>query len=98
MEASTERVLDHLRGPLPGRGDLLTEDAGNTVSEIDPARAASMRQTSQVLGLSSGGCCVVCPGGLLVVAGVGLQAAVEDADEAVGELAERSLVADVPSA
>jgi hypothetical protein len=57
-----------------------------------------VRQTSQVLGLSSGGCCVVCPGGLLVAAGVGLQAAVEDADEAVGELAERSLVPDVPSA
>jgi hypothetical protein len=37
VEASTERILDHLRGPLPGRGDLLTEDAGNTVSEIDPA-------------------------------------------------------------
>jgi hypothetical protein len=38
VEASTERVLDHLRGPFPSRADLLTEDAGNTVSEIDPAR------------------------------------------------------------
>ena len=36
LEASTERVLDHLRRPIPGRGDLLTDDAGNTVSEIDP--------------------------------------------------------------
>src|SRR4051812_9535084 len=36
LEARVERVLDHLRGPLPGRGDLLTEDAGNTVGEIDP--------------------------------------------------------------
>jgi len=30
---------------------------------------------------------VVCPGGVFVVDGVGFQAAVEDADEAVGELA-----------
>jgi hypothetical protein len=36
LEASAERVLDHLRRPIPGRGDLLTDDAGNTVSEIDP--------------------------------------------------------------
>jgi hypothetical protein len=34
--AGVERVLDHLRRPVPGRGDLLTDDAGNTVSEIDP--------------------------------------------------------------
>jgi hypothetical protein len=40
VEASPERVLDHLRGPVPPRGDLLTEDAGNTVSEIDPRRSA----------------------------------------------------------
>jgi Transposase, Mutator family len=36
LEAGVERVLDHLRRPVPGRGDLLTDDAGNTVSEIDP--------------------------------------------------------------
>jgi len=36
VEAGTERVLDHLRGPVPGRGDLLTDDAGNTVSETVP--------------------------------------------------------------
>jgi hypothetical protein len=38
------------------------------------------------------------PGGVFVVAGVGLEAAVEDADEAVGELTQRCLVADVPIA
>jgi hypothetical protein len=27
---------DHLRRPVPGRRDLLTEDAGNTASETDP--------------------------------------------------------------
>ena len=37
LEAGAERVLDHLRRPIPGRGDLLTDDAGNTVSEIDPS-------------------------------------------------------------
>ncbi len=35
---------------------------------------------------SSGSCCEVGPGGVFVVAGVGLQAAVQDADEAVGQL------------
>jgi hypothetical protein len=34
----------------------------------------------------------VCPGGCLVVAGTGLEAAVEDADEAVGEAAEGVVV------
>ena len=45
--------------------------------------------------MSSGGVEVVCPGGGFVVAGAGLQAAVQDADEAVGELAQRGLVADI---
>jgi len=48
--------------------------------------------------MSSSGCRVVTPGGVFVVAGLGLEAAVEDADEAVGELAECGLVADVPVA
>ena len=37
---------------------------------------------------------VVCPGGGLAVRGVGLEAAVEDADESVAELAQCGLVAD----
>jgi hypothetical protein len=56
------------------------------------------RQTSQVLTLSSRAVENVCPGGLFVVGGVGLEAAVQDADEAVGELAEGGLVADVAGA
>jgi putative transposase len=32
-----KRLLDHLRRPVPGRRDLLTNNAGNTVSEIVPA-------------------------------------------------------------
>ena len=45
------------------------------------------QQTSQVFRLSSCGRVVVGPGGGLVVAGAGLQTAVQDADESVGELA-----------
>jgi hypothetical protein len=41
VEASTERILDHLREPFPGRGDLLTEHAGNTISEIDPSTSVA---------------------------------------------------------
>ena len=48
--------------------------------------------------MSSGRCCVVCPGCVFVVAGSRFEAAVEDADEAVGELAEGGLVADVAAA
>jgi hypothetical protein len=44
--------------------------------------------------MSSGGGVVVAPGGVFVVAGVGLQAAVEDADESVGDLPEGGVVAD----
>jgi len=41
---------------------------------------------------------MVCPGDGLVVARVGLEAAVEDADEAIAELAERGVVADAAGA
>ena len=36
VEASTQRVRDHLRRPLAGSRDLLMKTAGNTVSEIVP--------------------------------------------------------------
>ena len=57
--------------------------------------ARTQRQTSQVLRVSSGVGHDVCPGGVFVVGGVGLQAAVQDADEAVGELAQCGFVADL---
>ena len=38
------------------------------------------------------GRCVLRPGGRLVVAGAGLEAAVQDADEPVGELAQGGIV------
>ena len=52
--------------------------------------------------LSSGGglqgVLVVRPGGGLVVEGAGLEAAVQDADEPVGELAQGGVVAGAPAA
>ena len=36
VETSAQRIRHHLRRPLPGRRNLLTQTAGNTVSEIDP--------------------------------------------------------------
>ena len=36
VEASAERVRDHLRRPFPGPRRLLMETTGNTVNEIDP--------------------------------------------------------------
>jgi putative transposase len=53
---------------------------------------------SQVLGLSSSGVEDVCPGSVFVVWGLGLEAAVQDADEPVGELAQGGLVSDVSAA
>ena len=44
--------------------------------------------------VSSSGAQVVLPGGVLVVEGAVSEAAVEDADPAVGELAQGSLVTD----
>jgi hypothetical protein len=44
---------------------------------------------------SSDACHVVAPGGVFVVGRVGVQAAVEDADESIGELAEGGSVADL---
>src|SRR4051794_20636045 len=51
----------------------------------DPTNATDIPGFS----MSSGGAVAMRPGGGFVVAGAGLQTAVQDADEAVGELAER---------
>src|SRR4051812_38419005 len=58
-------------------------------------------QTSHALRMSSSSVLmlvVVCPGGGLVVAGPGLQAAVQDADQAVAQLAQGGMVAGAPGA
>jgi hypothetical protein len=43
VEASAQRVRDHLRRPLPGGRNLLMKTAGNTVSETEPAIAKRAR-------------------------------------------------------
>ncbi|MEV6601473.1 NUDIX domain-containing protein, partial [Actinoplanes sp. NPDC051346] len=56
-----ERLLDHLRRPVPGRRNLLTKDAGNTVSETVPSGhleededvvAAVIREAEEEVGIS----------------------------------------------
>ena len=42
VQASAQRVRDHLRRPVPGSRNLLTNTAGNTVSEIDPVYQAEI--------------------------------------------------------
>jgi NAD(P)H-hydrate repair Nnr-like enzyme with NAD(P)H-hydrate epimerase domain len=42
VEASAERVRDHLRRPLAGSRDLLMETAGNTVTETVPDESSAM--------------------------------------------------------
>src|SRR5262249_52986035 len=41
VETRDQRVLDHLRRPLPGSRDLLMGTAGNTVRAIDPLFSAA---------------------------------------------------------
>src|SRR3954452_2205329 len=68
---------------------LTTDDSttawstSTTRSDIPPDTCAGQRQTSQVLFLSSGARENVVPGGVFVVFGAGLEAAVEDADPSV---------------
>src|SRR3954454_7270016 len=59
---------------------------------VEPQRRTLSAADIPGFSLSSSGAQVV-PGGVFVVGSVGLQAAVEDADEAVRELAQRGLVA-----
>ena len=51
LETGPQRVRDHLRRPVPGSRDLLTEDARNTVGETDPnglSRLVGFAQRVQV--------------------------------------------------
>ena len=46
--------------------------------------------------VSSGSDVLVLPSGVFIVSGAGLEAAVQDADEPVRELAQRSVMTDLP--
>ena len=74
-----EYEIDHDRTRPRGCG----VQRANECARLPRARAADIPCS---VG-SSGGLVVVAPGGVFVVGGAGLEAAVEDADEAVAELA-----------
>jgi len=42
LEASSQRIRYHLRRPIPGRGEVLTRNARNTVKEIVPFRISEI--------------------------------------------------------
>ena len=52
MEASPERVRDHLRRSLPVRRNVLIKTAGNTLNEIGP-RARPSRQPPSITSRNS---------------------------------------------
>lgn len=95
-------VVRHLTDWLPA---LLASSAGIDLTrgpsvDEDPA-AAWTTQTSHVAAVSSSGLLIfsgLVPGDGLVVGSAGLEAAVQDAGEAVGELSESSLVAQAAGA
>src|SRR4051812_46992361 len=49
VEASAQRVRDHLQRPLPGGRTLLMDPTENTVREIDPPRALLSRRLRTTL-------------------------------------------------
>jgi putative transposase len=54
VEASAQRVRDHLQQPIPERRNLLMETAGNTASEIDPVPPISTTGGSSRAGRKAG--------------------------------------------
>jgi hypothetical protein len=52
MEARLERIRHYLRRPVPGRRDLLTMTAGNTVREIDPCPITTAGQRAVIRALA----------------------------------------------
>src|SRR5215472_7164496 len=87
--------------PLTSHGGrVASERSGRRKTDADHLRSMPAKRpanATDIPGFSMSSCCrgVVGPGGGLVVEAAGLQAAVQDADEPVGELAWCCLVADV---
>jgi len=84
-----ERISDELKTERAA-----SDYAGQCVN----VRLGSALNSADIPGSlkSSRGCSEVGPGGVFVVSGVGFQAAVQDADEPVGQLSQGCLVANVP--
>ena len=85
----------------PGRGSANsardpTREGGNPLplGQGRPERAPRLGPHGRFT--SGGSDVLVLPGGVLVVLGAGLEAAVQDADEPVRELPQRGVVADLP--
>jgi hypothetical protein len=53
VEASSQRIRDHLRRPIPGREELLNENTRNTFNEIVPGThfAGTFRESRRYLAL-----------------------------------------------
>jgi hypothetical protein len=79
-------ALGLLAGQVGARSRVVAGlgERGEVQRPVEPTVAAPV-QTSHVLVKSSGDAAAVAPGEVLVVGGVGAQAAVEDADQAIGD-------------
>src|SRR5262245_927403 len=87
--------------PLTSHGGrVASERSGRRKTDADHLRSMPAKRpanATDIQGFSMSSCCrvVVGPGGGLVVEAAGLQAAVQDADEPIGELAWCCLVTDL---
>src|SRR5664279_2325674 len=103
---AANRMNPPLWGPQPPMRPTGPWGSANSARDPDPRRGtrcpgprppgAGPRLGPHGRFTSGGSDVLVLPGGVLVVLGAGLEAAVQDADEPVRELPQRGVVADLP--